>query len=106
MQDALRAVCLEFASDVNPFEKHISEAEKLLNRYELKLNEYNVTTKGQTDVVTLNEVSLADEAWHNEMAEGKPISFLFYETTSLKNNVMICSHWAFFTGVITPFFTK
>ncbi|KAJ0174514.1 hypothetical protein K1T71_009622 [Dendrolimus kikuchii] len=68
-KDALRAVCLEFASDVNPFEKHISEAEKLLNRYELKLNEYNVTTKGQTDVVTLNEVSLADEAWHNEMAE-------------------------------------
>lgn len=68
-KDALRSVCMEFAANINPFEKHISETEKLLSKYELKLNEYNVTTKGQTDIVTLNDVSLADEAWHNEMTE-------------------------------------
>lgn len=57
-------------SEVNPLEKHISEAEKLLNRYELKLNEYNGTARVQTDFVPLNEVTLADEAWHSKMSEG------------------------------------
>ncbi|XP_045523345.1 putative leucine-rich repeat-containing protein DDB_G0290503 [Pieris brassicae] len=66
-KEALRAVCSEV--DVNPFERHISEAEKLLNKYELKLNEYNDTSKVQTDFVPLSEVSLADEAWHSKMTE-------------------------------------
>lgn len=64
-------MCLEVATDMNPFERHISETEKLLNKYELKLNEYNGTaTKVQTDFVPLSEVSLADEAWHSKMTEG------------------------------------
>lgn len=63
-------MCLEVASDVNPLEKHISEAEKLLNKYELKLNEYGNSSKVQTDFVPLSEVSLADEAWHSKMSEG------------------------------------
>lgn len=64
-------MCLEVASDINPFERHISETEKLLNKYELKLNEYNGTaSKVQTDFVPLSEVSLADEAWHSKMTEG------------------------------------
>ncbi|KAJ8712464.1 hypothetical protein PYW07_005306 [Mythimna separata] len=67
--ESLRSMCLDVASDMNPFEKHITEAEKLLNKYELKLNEYNGTTKVQTDFVPLNEVSLADEAWHSKMSE-------------------------------------
>lgn len=67
--ESLRAVCLEVASDMNPFEKHISEAEKLLNKYELKLNEYNGTNAVQTDFVPLNEVAAADEAWHSKMSE-------------------------------------
>lgn len=59
-------------TEVNPLEKHISEAEKLLNRYELKLNEYNGTaSKIPTDFVPLSEVTLADEAWHSKMTEGK-----------------------------------
>lgn len=62
-------MCLEVASDMNPFERHITEAEKLLNKYELKLNEYN-GTKVPTDFVPLNDVSLADEAWHSKMTEG------------------------------------
>lgn len=66
--EALRAMCLEVSSDMNPFEKHITEAEKLLNKYETKLNQYN-GTKVQTDFVPLNEVSLADEAWHSKMSE-------------------------------------
>lgn len=62
------------SSGVNPLERHISEAEKLLNKYELKLNEYNGnTTKVQTDFVPLSEVSLADEAWHSKMSEGEPL---------------------------------
>ncbi|KAL0821947.1 hypothetical protein ABMA28_005338 [Loxostege sticticalis] len=68
-KDNLRAMCLEVASDVNPLEKHISEAEKLLNKYELKLNEYGNSSKVQTDFVPLSEVSLADEAWHSKMSE-------------------------------------
>ncbi|KAJ8715203.1 hypothetical protein PYW08_005184 [Mythimna loreyi] len=67
--ESLRSMCLEVASNTNPFEKHITEAEKLLNKYELKLNEYNGTSKVQTDFVPLNEVSLADEAWHSKMTE-------------------------------------
>ncbi|KAJ2945770.1 hypothetical protein O0L34_g612 [Tuta absoluta] len=67
-KDALRSICIEMVSEVNPLEKHISEAEKLLNRYELKLNEFN-GTKVQTDFVPLSEVSLADEAWHSKMTE-------------------------------------
>ncbi|CAB3230722.1 unnamed protein product [Arctia plantaginis] len=68
--DALRAMCLDVASDMNPFEKHISEAEKLLSKYELKLNEYNGTAYSvQTDFVPLNEVAAADEAWHSKMSE-------------------------------------
>lgn len=67
-KEALHAMCLEVASDINPLEKHISDAEKLLTKYELKLNEYNVT-KVQTDFVPLNEVSMADEAWHSKMTE-------------------------------------
>ncbi|XP_059048751.1 collectin-12 [Achroia grisella] len=67
-KEALHAMCLDVASDVNPLEKHISEAEKLLTKYELKLNEYNVT-KVQTDFVPLNDVSMADEAWHSKMTE-------------------------------------
>ena len=60
------------ASNVNPLEKHISEAEKLLNKYELKLNEYNGNvSKVPTDFVPLSEVSLADEAWHSKMTEGE-----------------------------------
>ncbi|CAH0725568.1 unnamed protein product, partial [Brenthis ino] len=69
-KDALQAMCLEVVPDVNPFERHISETEKLLNKYELKLNEYNGTaSKVQTDFVPLSEVSLADEAWHSKMTE-------------------------------------
>lgn len=69
-KDSLRAICLEMASNVNPLEKHISEAEKLLNKYELKLNEYNGNvSKVPTDFVPLSEVSLADEAWHSKMTE-------------------------------------
>jgi hypothetical protein len=63
-------MCLEVASDVNPLEKHLSETEKLLNKYELKLNE---SSKVPTDFVPLNEISLADEAWHNKMTEGEYI---------------------------------
>ncbi|CAD0202483.1 unnamed protein product [Chrysodeixis includens] len=66
--ESFRSMCLDAASDMNPFEKHISEAEKLLNKYETKLSEYN-GTKVQTDFVPLNEVSLADEAWHSKMTE-------------------------------------
>lgn len=63
-------MCLEAAlDDGHPFNKHMSEAEKLLNKYELKLNEYN-GTRVQTDFVPLSEVSLADEAWHSKMTEG------------------------------------
>ncbi|KAL4707868.1 hypothetical protein ACJJTC_010303 [Scirpophaga incertulas] len=65
-RESLRAMCLEVASNANPLEKHLTEAEKLLNKYELKLNESN---KVQTDFVPLSEVSLADEAWHNKMTE-------------------------------------
>ncbi|CAG4991244.1 unnamed protein product [Colias eurytheme] len=69
-KDALRAFCVEMATDVNPFERHITEAEKLLNKYELKLNKYNETSsKIPTDFVPLSEVTLADEAWHNKMSE-------------------------------------
>ncbi|XP_072944743.1 uncharacterized protein [Epargyreus clarus] len=68
-KDSLRAMCLEVSSDINPLERHISEAEKLLNKYELKLNEYGNATKVQTDFVPLSEVSLADEAWHSKMTE-------------------------------------
>ncbi|XP_038222272.1 uncharacterized protein LOC119839907 [Zerene cesonia] len=69
-KDALRALCVEMVTDVNPFERHITEAEKLLNKYELKLNKYNETSsKIPTDFVPLNEVTLADEAWHNKMSE-------------------------------------
>ncbi|XP_028159756.1 uncharacterized protein LOC114352370 [Ostrinia furnacalis] len=68
-KDNLRAMCLDVASDVNPLEKHISEAEKLLNKYELKLNEYGNSSKVPTDFVPLSEVSLADEAWHSKMSE-------------------------------------
>lgn len=65
-------MCLDVTPDINPFERHISEAEKLLNKYELKLNEYNGTaSKVQTDFVPLSEVSLADEAWHSKMTEGR-----------------------------------
>ncbi|XP_049875844.1 putative leucine-rich repeat-containing protein DDB_G0290503 [Pectinophora gossypiella] len=67
-KDSLRSVCLAMVSEVNPLEKHISEAEKLLTRYELKLNEFN-GTKVQTDFVPLSEVTLADEAWHSKMSE-------------------------------------
>lgn len=56
--------------DVSPFQRHVSEAEKLLSKYELKLNEYNDTSKVQTDL-PLSEVSLADEAWHSKMSDGK-----------------------------------
>lgn len=62
-------MCLEVGSDVNPLEKHISEAEKLLNKYSLKLSEYNVSAP--TDFVPLSDVSLADEAWHSKMTEGE-----------------------------------
>ncbi|CAK1555602.1 unnamed protein product [Leptosia nina] len=50
-KEALRSVCSEI--DVNPFERHITEAEKLLMKYELKLNEYNDTSKIPTDFVPL-----------------------------------------------------
>ncbi|CAG9112219.1 unnamed protein product [Plutella xylostella] len=66
-KESLRAMCLEVGSDVNPLEKHISEAEKLLNKYSLKLSEYNVSAP--TDFVPLSDVSLADEAWHSKMTE-------------------------------------
>lgn len=60
-------MCAEVAIDLN----QLSETEKLLNKYELKLNEYNGTaSKVQTDFVPLSEVSLADEAWHSKMTEG------------------------------------
>ncbi|VVC87263.1 unnamed protein product [Leptidea sinapis] len=69
-KDTLQAVCLDMVTDMNPFERHISETEKLLNKYQLKLNEFNESaTKVQTDFVPLSEVSLADEAWHNKMTE-------------------------------------
>lgn len=69
-KESLRAMCLEVSSDDNPFEKHISEAEKLLNKYELKLSEYNGTAgRVQTDFVPLNEITLADDAWHSKMTE-------------------------------------
>lgn len=78
-------MCLEVSSDMNPFEKHITEAEKLLNKYETKLNQYN-GTKVQTDFVPLNEVSLADEAWHSKMSEGTYVMLIFdiihYSTTA------------------------
>lgn len=56
--------------DINtPFGKHLTEAEKLLTKYETKLNEYNGTRGTPTDV--LSEVALADEAWHGKMTEGE-----------------------------------
>ncbi|XP_073958345.1 uncharacterized protein [Choristoneura fumiferana] len=68
-KDNLRSMCVEAAlEDGHPFNKHMSEAEKLLNKYELKLNEYN-GSRVQTDFVPLSEVSLADEAWHSKMTE-------------------------------------
>ncbi|KOB64143.1 putative paramyosin [Operophtera brumata] len=72
--DALRTMCqgigvVEDGSiPQSSFVKHISEAEKLLTKYELKLNEYN-GTRGTMDNEHLNEVALADEAWHNKMTE-------------------------------------
>ncbi|XP_014371339.2 MAR-binding filament-like protein 1-1 [Papilio machaon] len=67
-KESLQLMCSSIASASNPFERHISEAEKLLNKYELKLNEYNGTaSKVMTDFVPLNEVALADDAWHNKM---------------------------------------
>ncbi|XP_060804972.1 uncharacterized protein LOC106134226 [Amyelois transitella] len=70
-KEALHAMCLEVSSsDINPLGKHITEAEKLLNKYELKLNEYNVNaSKVPTDFVPLSEVALADDAWHSKMSE-------------------------------------
>ncbi|XP_069361251.1 putative leucine-rich repeat-containing protein DDB_G0290503 isoform X4 [Maniola hyperantus] len=69
-KDALRNMCLDVAIEMNPFERHISEAEKLLNKYDMKLNELNGnSTKVQTDFVPLSEVALADEAWHSKMTE-------------------------------------
>ncbi|CAH0400994.1 unnamed protein product [Chilo suppressalis] len=65
-KESLKAIFLEIAANYNPLEKHIMETGKLLDKYELKLNEY---TKVQTDFVPLNEISLADEAWHNKMSE-------------------------------------
>ncbi|XP_047992190.1 putative leucine-rich repeat-containing protein DDB_G0290503 isoform X1 [Leguminivora glycinivorella] len=68
-KDNLRSMCLDAAlDDGHPFNKHMSDAEKLLNKYELKLSEYN-GTRVQTDFVPLSEVSLADEAWHSKMTE-------------------------------------
>ncbi|CAH2044026.1 unnamed protein product, partial [Iphiclides podalirius] len=67
-KDSLRTMCMGIVAEANPFERHISEAEKLLNKYELKLNEYNDTVnRVPTDFVPLSEVALADEAWHNKM---------------------------------------
>ncbi|XP_053611090.1 uncharacterized protein LOC128675603 [Plodia interpunctella] len=70
-KEALHAMCLEVSSSgEHPLGKHISEAEKLLNKYELKLNEYNVNaSKVPTDFVPLSEVALADDAWHSKMSE-------------------------------------
>ncbi|CAH2250106.1 jg6843 [Pararge aegeria aegeria] len=69
-KDALRNMCLDVAIEMNPFERHISEAEKLLNKYDMKLNELNGNaSKVQTDFVPLSEVALADEAWHSKMTE-------------------------------------
>ncbi|CAH0755928.1 unnamed protein product [Diatraea saccharalis] len=65
-KESLKSIFLEIAVNYNPLEKHILETGKLLDKYELKLNEYN---KVQPDFVSLNEVSLADEAWHNKMSE-------------------------------------
>ncbi|XP_075980708.1 uncharacterized protein LOC142979583 [Anticarsia gemmatalis] len=68
--ESLRAIYLDVAADMNPFEKHMTNAEKLLNKYELKLNEFNGTANNvPTDVVSINEVAAADEAWHNRMSE-------------------------------------
>ncbi|GBP30119.1 hypothetical protein EVAR_94962_1 [Eumeta japonica] len=70
-KESLKAICLDIMTDTKPFEKHISDAEKLLSKYELKLSEYNVTIGrgGTTDFVPLNEIALSDEAWHSKMAE-------------------------------------
>lgn len=69
-KDSLRSICMEMNYNVKPLEKHITEAEKLLSKYELKLNEYNNTAcKVQPDIVPLNDVSLGDEAWHSKMTE-------------------------------------
>ncbi|XP_052743258.1 structural maintenance of chromosomes protein 2 isoform X1 [Bicyclus anynana] len=69
-KDALRNMCLDVALEMNPFERHISDAEKLLNKYEVKLNELNGNaSKVQTDFVPLSEIALADEAWHSKMTE-------------------------------------
>lgn len=65
-KEALKEIFLDIASNYNPLERHISETGALLDKYELKLSEYN---KVQTDFVPLNEVSLADEAWHSKMSE-------------------------------------
>lgn len=82
-QDALRNMCLDVALEMNPFERHISEAEKLLNKYDMKLNEFNGNaTRVQTDFVPLSEVALADEAWHSKMTEGTSRLAKFYQAVA------------------------
>lgn len=67
-EDNLRTLCQGMAYDENPLKKHLTEAEKLLNKYELKLVEYN-STSNKNDVEPINEIPLADEQWHSKMAE-------------------------------------
>lgn len=68
-KDALRSMCqtVDTKDVAKPFGKHLSDAEKLLSKFELKLNEYNCTRNTPTDV--LSEIALADEAWHSKMTD-------------------------------------
>lgn len=62
----------------NPFDEQISKVEKLLENFEQKLND-TIAAKTPSDVVPLSEVSLADEAWHSKMAEGKSCDFIYIQ---------------------------
>lgn len=63
----LPAICRDMSFDKNPLEKHITQAEKLLNKFDSKLNKYNETAF--TSVIPLNKASPADEAWQKKISE-------------------------------------
>lgn len=69
-------MCLSLGPEASPLGRHISETEKLLNKYEVKLSEYGNATRVQTDFVPLSDVSLADEAWHSKMTDGETIPLI------------------------------
>ncbi|XP_030025994.2 laminin-like protein epi-1 isoform X1 [Manduca sexta] len=66
-KENLPAVCRDMSYDVNPLQKHITQAEILLSKFDSKLNKYNESAF--TSVIPLSKASPADEAWQNKISE-------------------------------------